>query len=110
MEGVIARSRIAVYSVGCGLTWDADAEFFLGEADLERFRYEGLLIEPLDKKARERLLSFKDRLLNGLSKPDFLGYFPDGGGSDVLNLRYVGGQSQRRTVTLPVVCQVYTRP
>ena len=34
-EGVVESSRIAVYSVPCGLIWDADVALFIGEADME---------------------------------------------------------------------------
>ena len=34
-EGVVESSRIAVYSVPCGLTWDADVALFFGEAEME---------------------------------------------------------------------------
>ena len=34
-EGVVKSSRIAVYSVPCGLTWGADVALFFGKADME---------------------------------------------------------------------------
>ena len=32
---MLESSRIAVYSVACGMTWDADVSLFVAEADME---------------------------------------------------------------------------
>ena len=35
-------SRIAVYSVPCGLTWGADVALLVGEADMEEIALSGV--------------------------------------------------------------------
>ena len=35
MEGMVESPSVEVYSVPCGLTWDADVALFVGEADME---------------------------------------------------------------------------
>ena len=41
-EGDVERSRIAVYSVPCGMTWGAEVVLFIGKADMEGLSLSGM--------------------------------------------------------------------
>jgi hypothetical protein len=71
---VVESSRIAVYSVPCGLTWGADV------ADMEALALWGVTDWEGDR------LRLDNRSLNGLSRDDFFDFFP-GGGFDMSTLR-----------------------